>query len=199
MGYEDAKATRLLATHCALCSRPLVDAESVERGVGPVCATKGELGGEGGSINPIARAKANEVVATVALAVSHERNEKVRRALIEQAVAVLRGLGLPVLARKLSEAQLGAGAGQVKVRVVRLKLKKYVEGAPDVFDDFLALTTPFDEGFVREVKAIKGRWDKESKEWLVSARADFKAKVWALLQKYYAGLPGEGPKGGFTC
>lgn len=27
----------LLATHCALCGRPLIDAESVELGIGPIC------------------------------------------------------------------------------------------------------------------------------------------------------------------
>jgi|GEM_PF-6655825 hypothetical protein len=40
MSYENAPATRLVATHCACCSRPLVDAASVERGVGPECARK---------------------------------------------------------------------------------------------------------------------------------------------------------------
>lgn len=35
--YENAPATRMLATHCAVCSRPLVDAASVEAGMGPDC------------------------------------------------------------------------------------------------------------------------------------------------------------------
>lgn len=38
--YENAPSTTLLATHCALCGRPLRDADSVERGVGPDCAEK---------------------------------------------------------------------------------------------------------------------------------------------------------------
>jgi len=37
MSYENAPATRLVATHCACCGRDLVDAQSVEAGVGPVC------------------------------------------------------------------------------------------------------------------------------------------------------------------
>ena len=40
MSYENAPATQLIATHCACCGRPLVDAASVERGVGPECARK---------------------------------------------------------------------------------------------------------------------------------------------------------------
>lgn len=37
MGYENAPATKLLATHCCCCARPLVDAKSVELGIGPEC------------------------------------------------------------------------------------------------------------------------------------------------------------------
>lgn len=37
MSYEAAPATRMLATHCAACARPLVDAKSVETGMGPDC------------------------------------------------------------------------------------------------------------------------------------------------------------------
>lgn len=36
-GYENAPATRQLATRCAICARPLVDAASVTAGIGPVC------------------------------------------------------------------------------------------------------------------------------------------------------------------
>lgn len=40
MTYENAVSTRLIATHCAVCRRPLRDAVSVERGVGPDCAER---------------------------------------------------------------------------------------------------------------------------------------------------------------
>jgi hypothetical protein len=40
MSYENAPATKMLATHCACCARPLVDATSVEVGVGPECRKK---------------------------------------------------------------------------------------------------------------------------------------------------------------
>jgi hypothetical protein len=38
--YQDATATRLVATRCACCRRPLVDAASVEAGLGPDCRKK---------------------------------------------------------------------------------------------------------------------------------------------------------------
>lgn len=47
-GYENAPATQMLATHCAICGRALVDAESVERGVGPDCAEKYGFGDASG-------------------------------------------------------------------------------------------------------------------------------------------------------
>ena len=37
MSYSQAPATRMLATHCGACARPLVDATSVEAGLGPEC------------------------------------------------------------------------------------------------------------------------------------------------------------------
>ena len=36
-GYESAPATSLVATNCACCGHPLLDAVSVEAGVGPEC------------------------------------------------------------------------------------------------------------------------------------------------------------------
>jgi hypothetical protein len=37
MSYVNAPSTKMLATHCAICSRPLRDAQSVEVGIGPIC------------------------------------------------------------------------------------------------------------------------------------------------------------------
>lgn len=40
MGYEDAPSTKMIATNCVICARPLRDVVSVERGMGPDCAKK---------------------------------------------------------------------------------------------------------------------------------------------------------------
>ena len=40
MTYEDAPATKMLRVGCACCGRALLDAESVESGMGPVCREK---------------------------------------------------------------------------------------------------------------------------------------------------------------
>lgn len=39
-GWENALSTKLLATHCVFCGRPLRDPQSVERGWGPECGEK---------------------------------------------------------------------------------------------------------------------------------------------------------------
>ena len=44
MSYKSAPTTRLLATHCCACGRPLRDAKSVETGIGPVCRRKHGFG-----------------------------------------------------------------------------------------------------------------------------------------------------------
>ena len=40
MDYTNAPATALVATHCALCGRALLDAASVESGMGPTCRAR---------------------------------------------------------------------------------------------------------------------------------------------------------------
>jgi hypothetical protein len=47
MGYETSAATQLVATACVFCGRPLVDADSVQLGIGPICAQKYGVFGEG--------------------------------------------------------------------------------------------------------------------------------------------------------
>jgi hypothetical protein len=40
MSYENSEACKMVATCCACCARPLVDAVSVELGMGPICRKK---------------------------------------------------------------------------------------------------------------------------------------------------------------
>lgn len=63
-GYENAPATRMVATYCAVCSRPLVDAKSVELGIGPDCRRKY---GFDAPMPEEARMAANKIVYQIAL------------------------------------------------------------------------------------------------------------------------------------
>jgi len=92
MSYEDAPATEMLASHCAACGRPLLDAKSVELGIGPECRRK--LGfnmecAEG------AREEANQLVFMVAL--------KQRGIEVATACARLRELGFEKLAARIEK------------------------------------------------------------------------------------------------
>ena len=43
MSYEELTTTKIVATHCCACNRPLLDAESVTAGMGPICRKKYNL------------------------------------------------------------------------------------------------------------------------------------------------------------
>lgn len=61
--YENAPATIMLATHCACCGRPLVDAESVTAGIGPHCRDKH---GVPDTLDEETRTRANKLVHAIA-------------------------------------------------------------------------------------------------------------------------------------
>jgi Family of unknown function (DUF6011) len=61
--YTSAPACELLASQCAVCSRPLLDAKSVECGVGPECRRKH---GFDVDVSDEARAEANAIVYRIA-------------------------------------------------------------------------------------------------------------------------------------
>lgn len=58
--YESAPATALVATHCCICGRALVEAESIASGIGPVCAEKTGFGRLG--LEPSVREEVNRLV-----------------------------------------------------------------------------------------------------------------------------------------
>ena len=64
MSYENAPATHLVATECCVCNRPLVDAVSVETGMGPTCREKYGVGDDGTSIEE--RRQANKLTWAIA-------------------------------------------------------------------------------------------------------------------------------------
>jgi hypothetical protein len=69
MGYEDAAATKIMATHCCACGKPLVDAKSVEVGMGPTCRKKY---GWGMDVPEAVRALANKMIYRLACDVSQD-------------------------------------------------------------------------------------------------------------------------------
>lgn len=134
MGYEDSAACKMLATHCSACARPLVDAVSVEIGMGPDCRKKYFKDPEG--ITPEERSEANVLVYKIALLQKGVE--------VINATNALRNMGFAALADRIAD------------RLAAVVVKE--DGA------VLAVYTPYDEKTVWAMKKIPGRkWDKEKK------------------------------------
>ena len=108
--YENAPATRLLATHCACCARPLVDAKSVETGMCPVCRKKH---GFNIDCSESIRLQANKIVYQIALLRS--QCEQGQATWVQVGVECLQGaatlstLGFTVLSAILTERLAAMG------------------------------------------------------------------------------------------
>lgn len=138
MSYEDAPATRMLATHCAVCRRPLVDAKSVEIGMGPDCRKKY---GYDLAVSPEARASANKIVYELALHADATDE-------LPAKIAELKSLGFEKLAMVVAE------------RMAAVKVL-HEDGRYLTF-------TPYNVNFVDRIRTVRGRrWNKESKAWSV--------------------------------
>lgn len=173
MGYENAPATKLLATKCAVCRRPLVDSVSVNTGMGPDCREKHGFYQEIPEEN---RTQANTLVYKVALGVQAME-------LIETCKS-LANLGLSRLAHILLD------------RTADVKIKTMPTDPA-----LLQLDTPYHPDYVQAIKALhpRPRWEKLSKTWIVSgATHGNKAQILSLLSRFFPGSLALGPKGPFV-
>jgi hypothetical protein len=169
MTYENAPATKMLATDCACCARPLVDSKSVEIGMGPTCRKKHGL--EIACSDEV-RAQANKIVHKIAC----DRSTGINLSTL-QAVAEVRALGFNKLADVLTD------------RLADVKIT--VEGAT------LYVAAPYSEAATEAFRKVPGRrWDKDRK--VNTCPLASKGALFAMLQACYAGKLGIGPKGPFT-
>lgn len=175
MSYENAPATKLLATHCACCNRKLVDATSVETGIGPIC--RGKVGYQ--DFDAELRAEANKLVYFIAA-------ERVGND-VDAAVARLREMGFDSLAEKIVERLAKAAKKATRINIT-------TDG------DRLILVTPFrrnraDE-FTKAMRAIPGRrWNGRANTFPNTLEA--KLAMWDFLKDFFPGEFGTGPKGVF--
>lgn len=172
MSYETAKATQMLATQCALCGRPLLDAVSVSVGMGPICREKSAMPD---TLSEEQRVAANRIVHAVALSQTEDAFTKGARE--------LQALGCSRLADLIYARSLEA------------------KRVPDIIitneSDRIVVKAPFVEIANARWRAIQGRrWDSVRKVNTFPKRE--KAAVWDVLQFVYPGAIVEGPKGRFT-
>lgn len=174
MGYEQAPATRLVATRCGYCGRPLLEAESLKAGIGPVCR---ERIGYNRQLAPIVRERVNQLIYEVAaLQELPEAASTIALNLVE-----LEGYGFDVLVEAMC-----ARVGLVHVLEigadVRIKTPSFYMTDPDKH-----------QKVVGAWRMIGSRWDREHKANVV--RGTSKSTAWELLKKFYVGLWLVGPKG----
>lgn len=170
-GYENAPATVMLATCCAACGRPLVDAVSVEAGMGPDCRKKYMRA----ETSPENRTAVNAMVHSLALVVSHRgQSDIARNAAIT--INAVRELGFEKLADKLT--------------------KVYIAITIEEVGDIVELDAPYDVRFTELARAIPGRrWNGETKKNTFPVTA--KRALFAALVACFPGAAALGPKGGF--
>lgn len=157
----------LTATNCCVCRRPLVDAKSVELGIGPICRQKH---GFDVDIPEEARQEANKIVYAVACA---QRITAAQRARLE-------ALGMEKLAARIAK-RLGehkpAAPGKVVILFTVFGFQVYAPYKAEALEAW------------RKV----GRWDPLTKRREV--KPENKAALWALLKEFYTGYVLESPKG----
>jgi len=173
--YTAAPATKMLATNCVVCGRPLVDARSVEMGIGPECRESAK-----GGIDDGTRQVANEYVYDAAIAAQEGRIEDVMRH-----AQTIEDMGLKGLADKIRRRFRKASEREADITIE-------VEGA------YYKVKTPFRRGdkeaFIAAWRRIPGRRYRNRLNYIPVAQ---KTVLWALLREFFGGKYGRGPKGLF--
>lgn len=168
MSYETAPATILLATHCAACARPLVDAKSVETGMGPDCRAKH---GFNIAVSDEARTEANKLVWTIA----HVQEGAEAFAACQR----LQELGFHKLAARIMDRLVSV--------TLTLEGDRLMIAAPYAFDFVFA---------VKAINGR--RWHKEEKQWSVPTTPTARQSLHDALCRSFAGAWALGPKGPFV-
>jgi len=176
MSYMNAPATAMLATNCAFCARPLVDAQSVETGIGPVCRKRYMMAD---TVTQTARMEANKLIHQIAL---HQKGAEVT-----SAIARLEELGLSTVVKRINKRLKEHRARPVgkPVTVIYSGGRIYVETPWVERGTFSAILAKF--------RSIPGR--QYSSTVGNSFPMDQKQKVWWVIKRFFAGREISAPNG----
>lgn len=172
--YENAPATKMLATNCVCCGRALVDAISVELGIGPECRE-----GFNADLTDETRKIANKLVFEASLAATEGLIEVVRAKAAE-----VRSLGYGELAERMEK------------RFVKADRKADITIAQD--GDTYVVVTPYRR---KDAKAFVAAWRQvPGRRWMNGANVvpvQSKKELWDVLRTFFGGRYAKGPKGVF--
>lgn len=194
MSYENAKATALFATKCLCCGRALVDAVSVETGVGPVCRQKH---GYNAPVSSEGRTAVNALIHEAALNATTD----IRR--IEIAGIIESEFGFDILANKIRERFMKASREGVAVTITKREVifgKGQFAEAVEAF----VVQNQWADGFADAIKA-EIDWrdrtvlrDENGKFTGWAVRPEVKRALWDIVKAFFAGETGVGPNGPFV-
>lgn len=204
MNYENAPATKLLATHCACCARPLVDSVSVEAGMGPTCRkvhgyNKAQAEPDWGAVlrlsdDLIAVAEifpgGDARVAEAAWRLGGLETRRVANLAVYRIALAQRGpeaLQLAAVVRALGFTRL---ADRVEERLAQVRI--------ELAGDEYVVRAPFSELFNARLgeQHQSRRWDPENKCWRV--KSPFRGFLFNALKAAFPGVAAVGPKGAFV-
>ena len=167
-GYENAPATKMIAVSCACCARPLVDAVSVELGIGPDCRKKYLAMGEA---SEEARAEAN--------------------ALIHKIACVQEGVEAFEACKALHKLGFQTVSARIMERLTKIVIEQ--EGTR-----LAVWTPYRLEAVEAMKKVPGRQWDKDRKVNTFPATVEAKRAVWNVLTSFFHGQWANGPRGPFV-
>jgi len=154
MSYESAPATKLVATACCCCGRPLVDSVSVEAGVGPKCRERHGYGEAQGEPDAKAYQAAmcvplqTTATQTIANYLTHRIAADPSAPSVSSSIAAIDALGFHRLAAKLADRAMGP--------LIEVDEDRDPRGSP-----ILVVRTPFSEELLGALCRVPGRhWDE---------------------------------------
>lgn len=192
MSYENAPATKMLAVHCACCSKALVDSISVETGVGPDCRKMHRFDEAQGPADFEAAIKmAGSLVQLEDWSVWNGNARKACNVLVHRIAVDQNGPHVAFLAQAIKLL----GYEKLGERILHRVAKIRIEISPDGLT--YEVKAPYKEEAVPKWRAIPGRiWVKERRVTMVPVKE--KRALWSVLCGTYAGEIAMGPKGPFV-
>lgn len=193
MSYEEAPATALVATHCCVCGRPLLEAESLASGIGPICAEKTGYGREG--LPPEVRERVNKLVYQLA---ALGRSMQAVPLLTE-----LRELGFSRIADRIEERFETMVEVRLELRGDR-RLQLEIPRLDDAaFGRLLTdlRTVPgrrVEQAWVRREEAAGGWAEGEGKRTTIPNKTVSILALYRVLSRHLAGKLAKSPKGVFV-
>jgi hypothetical protein len=211
MSYESAPATKMLATQCACCGRPLVDAASIEAGMGPIC--RKQHGYAAAQVAPDWKSVLSETDGALSVSeILGFRHEAATELNLLEASWLLGGLETRrvanALVHRIAVDQDGPQVLQLTNAIRALGFTKLADRIAHrlakivitVEGDALFVEAPFSDAKVEAFRKVPGRSRDKDRGRYGADRFPLTSKrsLFTALKSAFPGATAVGPKGLFT-